>query len=206
MLFILVSAMVCAIDLHILSPGSLKNNYDFNNRHKWDDQIKIGANAKFNVHSLWTPSDSGSYSNMDFSKDFWLPIEPWEYEVCRYGLSTQLTPQKNQAGIGGSVYNTTITVTASQFYAPGNNSYLYEVSWYVHPSGETGGYYTINLIGSGIDDIFIQKTGAGQRRGSQGYNAFYSSKNYTKVKLTYEGTTYPFEIVPTLDKNRLKKG
>ena len=202
MVFILTCSIVNAVDLHLFSPGSGLNTYTFIDKSMWKDRHDVGDTVK---HSLWAPHTPGDpYKDMDFNKDFWQPIQPWEYDVCRSGLSTQLNPKQNQLSIGGSIYNTTITVTANQFYAPENNSYLYEVSWYVHPFGETGGYYTINLMGIGIDDVFIQKTGAGQRRGSQGYNAFYSSKNYTKVKLVYEGAPYSFDILPTLDKNRLR--
>lgn len=206
LIFILVSSTVHAIN-YLNWDNSKENKYTFIDTAKWDDQHNWKTDwGKNTIHSLFAfkPVGSNSYINMDFTKDFWQPIEPWEYQVCSQGLSTELNQKENQVDIGGSIYNTTITVTANQFVPAGNNSYLYEISWYIHPFGETGDYYTINLVGPGVDDVFKPKTGAGQRRGDMGYETFYATKNYTQVKLVYLADNIPhfFQIASGPDKNR----
>jgi hypothetical protein len=207
LVFVLISSMA-----HAFNSGSTifswdrqtENEYTFIDKSMWTDQSlsKYGDTV---LHSLWVPHTAGgtTYHNMDFTKDFWQPIESWEYQVCSQGLSTALAPKGNQVELGGSIYDTTITATASQAYvSQGNDSYLYELSWYVHPSGD-GYHYSINLIGPGVDDVVKSKVDVGQLRGDQGYITFYSAKNYTKVKVIYNDTQYLFEIASAKDTNRI---
>ncbi len=218
LMFILVSTMVNAAASTIFNPDRDReesdSTYSFIDSEQWKDR-KLFSDKWTDrnwysdnvVHSLWDThyDDDGlvAYNKMDFTKDFWQPIESWEYDVCSQGLSTNLEYKPIGASIGGSIYATTVTLSASQLYvSERNDSYLYEVSWYVHPKGTIGDYYTINLIGTNIDDVLKEKTGAGQIRGDQGYIAFYATRNYTNVRLVYANEPYEFIIVPKVDINR----
>lgn len=151
-----------------------------------------------------------SVDSIDFSKDFWMAIEPWEYEVCSRGLSTQLAYEGN-AGAGSmfsGIYADTVTV-AGYKRVPERNaatdpSKLYEISWYFHPANE-GKYYSIKLIGpNGASKDIQARTGASKKNGATGYVALYSSVDYNKIILSDESTPqeYTFNIIETKDSNR----
>ncbi|MGV8171224.1 MAG: hypothetical protein ACP5OA_00850 [Candidatus Woesearchaeota archaeon] len=152
-----------------------------------------------------------SINNIDFKKDFWRQIAPWEYEVCTRSLSTQLTYEDN-AGIGSTwsgIYADTITVMAYRRVPErglyGDTQSLYEVAWYFHPANEDK-YYLVKLTNSvtgNFKDIQA-RTGVNTRNGGSGYNAFYSVDIYDKAVLVDEtgGTEHVFDIVNTTDINR----
>jgi hypothetical protein len=162
----------------------------------------------------WWYYNARSYNSIDlidFRKDFWMPIEPWEYEVCSKGLSTQLTYEGN-AGAGSifsGIYADTVTVAAYKLLPERtsdiDSSKLYEVSWYFHPA-DNGKYYSIKLVNSvnGKSKIVQARTGASTKSGAAGYYAFYSIDDYDKVVLSDESTPqdFTFNIVEGKDSNR----
>jgi hypothetical protein len=181
---------------------SLLNKYDFNkqNAKDWREKSKnydYGSN-------LWTINIFLDDEARDYTKDFWLPIEPWEYMVCSQGLSTQLVDTEKAYAVGGGIYANmdAISVAAYRRVARLNDSFLYEVTWYIQPSGERGFMYTVDAIGHGETKSIQTKKGAGQRLGDSGYVAFYSSINYTEIILTYLDEEHPYPIIEVKDANR----
>jgi hypothetical protein len=163
---------------------------------------------------FWTlSSDTG---NIDYSKDFWMPIESWEYTVCSRGLSTQLTENGvSSAGVGSSspsgIYADAFSVAAYQRYSDINSTdsnttdeFLYEITWYFQPAmlNDNGYYYYVNLTGPDGNKELLVKGEASRKTGSSGYDAFYSTAKYTKVILYYANTPHAFPIVSVNDTNR----
>jgi len=172
------------------------------------------ANSLGSPNTGWWLYNSGKYNsinNMDFSKDFWMPIQPWEYEVCSRGLSTQLT-YENGAGLESvfsGIYDDTVTVAAYKRIPERNanidSSMLYEVSWYFHPANTERHYNVILLNTKTMENKTIQSTAdASAKTGASGYVAFYSVKDYDKVVLRDESTPkeFTFIIIATNDTSR----
>jgi hypothetical protein len=153
--------------------------------------------------------------NTDYTKDFWLPIEDWEYQVCTQGLSTQLQDSDWTSSGSGSqawsgIYGDAVSVQAYRKYSTntnyGNNTFLYEVAWYFQPSDKDTKYF-VNMTGK-IGSVLISKLKlATVKKGESGYYAFYSNNTYDKVILTEQITsseqiTHQFNIVSKLDAAR----
>lgn len=198
LLFILVFVSIISLVYAIEGNNdNTKNNYD------WTFIDATWSSKSIEGSSFW---GSHSYNDIGFSDEFWMKIEPWEYGVCTNGLTSQLNEKENPIAIGGSIYDITITASANQFYSIIDDSKLYEVSWYVHPNGAHGHKYTVSVKTDKNEmDIIQESTAAGPRRGSQGYQAFYSTKNYTLVYIIYDNQEYKYEIIPGLDANKRKK-
>ena len=217
--FVLVLSLLVSLSSSVFAAtraSSQKEDYTFLDMHNLANRTYMSILEKDN-----NPSNFGLYwlynarkyntVNMDFTKDFWMPIQPWEYEVCSRGLSTQLT-YENGAGVGStfsSIYDDTVTVAAYK-RTPVRNldadaSMLYEISWYFHPAKE-GKYYDIKLISRKTSDskVIQTKAGANTKSGDSGYVAFYSATDYDTVVLTDESTPkeYRFAIINTTDADR----
>jgi hypothetical protein len=166
------------------------------NPKEWRNTLKnygYGSN-------LWTINTFSDDSVYDYSKDFWMSIEPWEYQVCSRGLSTQLTDEDGVVATGGGIYSATesVTVAAYKTFTKIGDPFLYEITWYIQPSGAEGFYYTVDVRErehDGLNKFVQESTGAGQRTGSSGYVPFYSTVNYNFVVLKYLGNEKIYPIV-----------
>jgi hypothetical protein len=189
---------------------------DMNEITNSSSYLNVGGKVpdSLSLHKDWWMYNARKYNSIntiDFSKDFWMPIQPWEYEVCSRGLSTQLV-YEGGAGVGSifsGIYADTVTVAAYK-RTPERNvdtdaSMLYEVAWYFHPANN-GKYYDIKLVNTKTNEnkVIQEKTGASTKSGDSGYVAFYSVTNYDKVVLNDESTPkeYRFNIVNTTDADR----
>jgi hypothetical protein len=213
LIFVVMSLLLCMSVEAASRAHEQDTNYD-NSFMKLKEIVNKTYTERWIETNDWWYYNARKYNSVDsmnFEKDFWMPIEPWEYEVCSRGLTTQLTYEGN-AGAGSmfsGIYADTVTLAAYK-RVPERNidvdpSMLYEVSWYFHPTGE-GKYYNVKMISSstGASKEIQARTGASKRSGSVGYVAFYSATNYDKVVLSDESTPqdYSFNIVPTNDSNR----
>jgi hypothetical protein len=211
-LFVLLSiCTLVSLSTFSYAKNNLQNDdYNFMNLK----EIKTNASGFLNWGKGWWYYNARSYNSineMDFSKDFWMPIAPWEYEVCSRGLSTQLV-YENGAGVGSTwsgIYGDAATVAAYRRMPERNsnidNMLLYEISWYFHPA-DKGKYYNLKLVNSitGASKEIQPKTGASKRTGGSGYKAFYSADVYDRVILTDESTPkeFLFYVIPANDSNR----
>jgi hypothetical protein len=167
-----------------------------------------GEGAKFATINVFLDDST----KIDYGKDFWMPIEPWEYTVCSRGLSTQLSENGVDSGGSGTsgpsgIYDDAISIAAYQRYSTVNNTdlFFYEITWYFQPKtvGENTGFnYYVNVTGPGGNRVVQGKKGAGQRTGDSGYSAFYAKENYTQVIFYYDKASHKFPIIPVKDVNR----
>jgi hypothetical protein len=212
-LYIIVLLLLCTV---VYAAQTLANSQDENYDYSFLSMKKITNSTYMKIFDSkgWWYYNARRYNSVDaidFNKDFWMPIQPWEYEVCSRGLTTQLTYEGN-AGAGSifsGIYADTITVAAYK-RAPERNantdpSLLYEVSWYFHPA-DRGRYYSVRLVNSvtGASKDIQARAEASKGSGAAGYVAFYSVTDYDKVILDDESTPqeFTFNIVRTTDPNR----
>lgn len=210
-LSIYVSVLLLLSIFVYANPANLQNDdYNFLSLKEIGNKTYVGVGWE----KGWWYYNARSYNTvteLDFSKNFWMPIAPWEYEVCSRGLSTQLVYEEG-AGVGSmwsGIYADAVTVEAYRRTPLRNNdvgnSLLYEVSWYFHPS-DKGKYYSLKLTNSatGVSKVIQERVGASTKSGGSGYSAFYSAEKYDKAVLSDESTPreYTFYIVNETDASR----
>jgi len=139
------------------------------------------------------------YDNADiygWYNDSFFGLAEWEREVCLIDLTTDVKNIRNV--VAGdtenewNIYTTTITVSATKEKGF-NNSYLYEVSWYVFPYGNDALYRVYLKKGGGEKEYFAGRKGdddsnwqsASRYAGDSGYDARYLDKEYEQVVLEY---------------------
>jgi uncharacterized protein YpmB len=161
-----------------------------------DNNLGYGSN-------LWTINTFLDDSLYDYSKDFWMPIQPWEYMVCSRGLSTQLVDEGGVTAAGGGIYQgvDSISVAAYRRVTSSNDTFLYEITWYIQPSGR-GYYYTIDAKSGSSTRVIQAKEAAYQRTGDTGYLPFYDKVNYTEIVLKYLDKEHRYPIIEVKDANR----
>ena len=165
-----------------------------------DKNLGYGSN-------LWTINTLLDSSVYDYSKDFWMPIQPWEYMVCSRGLSTQLTDTDGVTAVGGGIYDNkeSITVAAYRRVASRNDTFLYEVTWYIQPSGigsHAGYSYTIDAKNSNSSIVIQGVKKAYQNTGDEGYYPFYSTINFTEIVLKFLDEEHDYPIIEVKDASR----
>lgn len=145
--------------------------------------------AKGEVHPYDNADVYGWYNGSFFG------LAEWEREVCLIDLSTDVMNIRNV--VAGdtddewNIYTTTVTVAATR-QKSFNNSYLYEVSWYIFPYGNDA-LYRVYLKRGNKKEYFAGKPDAGdgnwetatQYVGDSGYDAAYFDEKYNKVVLEY---------------------
>jgi hypothetical protein len=153
----------------------------------------------------------GWYNNTFFG------LANWEREVCLVDLSPDVRNIRNVATDTAleqtNVYSTTITVSSAKQYFF-NNTYLYEVSWYIMPFGSDA-LYRVYLKNNNDKEYFAGTSGnkdsnwvsASQFSGAAGYDARYTQNNFDKVVLEYRdaGSSAINEmVVSVVDKSTIE--
>jgi hypothetical protein len=126
-------------------------------------------------------------------KDTFFGLANWEREVCLMDLTSDIRNVRDVITDTDeiSVYTTTITASAQRQMAF-NNSYLYEVSWYIRPYSDDA-EYKVYLEQGTTREYFEGKTGdasgawkaVSKLSGDSGYEIRYLNSNFTNVVLSY---------------------
>jgi len=194
----------------IITPMILADDY----ANKDYNFLNIKTTLDNNVNGGWDKiipyvylGGTSRSTKIDYTKDLFMPVESWEYEVCERGLSTQLASDDGSGVSTNSrstygIYSDTSTVIA---YAriPSNlsESRLYEITWYFQPKDKDK-YYVVDLVGTSGTKSIQAKLNAPANGGSSGYVAFYSNDTYTKAVMTYDSIAHDYRIINVSDTNR----
>jgi len=116
----------------------------------------------------------------------WYGVEEWEIDVCTMWGGAE-EAQEGYITEGGPVLlsQTTLSLQGKKIvYNIGNQSSLYEASWYLEPIGEDINY-TVHIIDAEGNIIQIGSGTASLTGPAKGYYAEYHEANYTDIKLAY---------------------
>lgn len=187
------------------------NNYDTSlidmNSWTWHTE-----NWGYVWNTLWLRNmytQRGTNDAEYLKSNFWLPIQPWEFQVCSQGLSSQLTDDNHAESGGSGIYDTAMTIAAyKRIPVRLNDTLLYEVTWYFQPmmTGDHGQYYEVELTGPGGKKVLQEKKGVSRQDGDYGYLAWYDAENYTDAVINYGLLTldkkFTTKIINVTDINR----
>lgn len=187
-----------------------------------DDQANILQNFWLSLTPFADKGDVDPYADADvygWYKDAWFGLANWEREVCLADLSSDVRSFRNavedSAVDSWSIYTTTVTVSATKGYGI-NDSYLYEVSWYIKPYGGDA-LYRVYLRKGNSKYYFAGKKGTGDDKwvtvsryvGDANYKAQYLNMSYSEVVLEYRdaGSEAVDEfVVSVVDKDVFPEG
>ncbi len=162
-------------------------------------QTGVAGNFWLSLNPFLDKYDVSPYANADvygwYNKSFF-SLANWEREVCLIDLSSDVRYVRNVVDDivldETNIYTTTLTVSATKQQGF-NNSWLYEVSWYVMPYDEDL-YYRVYLKKGDDKEYYAGKKGdddedfelVSQYVGASGYEAEYLDKVYDEVVLEYK--------------------
>jgi len=185
-------------DIARYTPGWFGENWE-------DDNAGGGADILQNFWLSMTPKTESSvdpFASADiygWYNESWFGLANWEREVCLLDLSSGVRNIRNAVEDSSlenvNVYTTTITITATKDYGI-NDSYLYEVSWYIMPYGGdvkyrvylqkgTKKYYVEGKKGDGDN----KWTDASRYSGESDYWVNYLNLSYDNIILEYRDET-----------------
>jgi hypothetical protein len=138
-------------------------------------------------------------TNAHFLATDWYPVTDEEITQCALHLESEVYGDvdytTNEFDANAFVYDTAITL---QSFAQANaytDEILYEVSWYVHPSGEAIEFSVQAQKNTGSWETIKNEQQANPVTGNAGYQAWVSHEEYSRMRIQYNGETFSSPVI-----------